>query len=278
MRAVSAVAVAVAVLVAFAGAADATATCDFTAAVGKCASSGRQTRCGQWRCLAKECPTEITMSKAIEVCASPAKNEPLYPNDVAAEGNARKYNSDGDDTYARPASSSVSIKKTPLLGTPRVESSCLNVSANWNVENIRAMLYSFSMDVYAGRYHETYSENMTLRWVGIHDHICAPNVPRYSDCSSTVTWLYWNLFGNGVDFMNGENWGAGYTGTLKEHGVDAGTNPADLKVGDLCFYYHPMHHVAIYVGDNKVVSHGMDPVGYYAYNYAPLDFCRRYLD
>jgi cell wall-associated NlpC family hydrolase len=28
---------------------------------------------------------------------------------------------------------------------------------------------------------------------------------------------------------------------------------ADLKIGDLVFYYNPIHHVGIYVGDNKIV-------------------------
>lgn len=278
MRSLSFAAVSVVILAAFASASLSTAPCDFTAAVGKCASA-TQTRCGQWRCLARECPSEISMSQAIRTCSAAEGREALYPATNAEAGNAHKFTRDGDDSYAKPtaaaAASPASIKP---LGTPRVESRCLNVSAQWNVENVRAMLYSFALDVYAGRSQETYSENMTLRWVGIHDGICAPNVPRYSDCSSMVTWLYWNLFGNGADFLNGENWGAGYTGSLKEHGVAVGTDPSGLKVGDLCFYYHPMHHVAIYVGGNMVVTHGMDPVGYYAYNYAPLDFCRRYLE
>jgi len=77
--------------------------------------------------------------------------------------------------------------------------------------------------------------------------------------------------------LNGENWSAGYTGTLIEHGRNVDVDEASLKVGDLCFYYHPMHHVAIYVGGGMVVTHGMDPVGYYKYTYAPLDYCRRYL-
>ena len=38
-----------------------------------------------------------------------------------------------------------------------------------------------------------------------------------------------------------------------------------------------MHHVAIYVGEGKVVSHGMDPVGWLAFDYAPIDYARRYL-
>jgi cell wall-associated NlpC family hydrolase len=29
---------------------------------------------------------------------------------------------------------------------------------------------------------------------------------------------------------------------------------ADLQVGDLVFYYSDIHHVAIYVGDNKVMQ------------------------
>jgi cell wall-associated NlpC family hydrolase len=28
---------------------------------------------------------------------------------------------------------------------------------------------------------------------------------------------------------------------------------ANLRLGDLVFYYNPIHHVAIYVGDNKIM-------------------------
>ena len=162
-------------------------------------------------------------------------------------------------------------------------SPCGNVTHYLTVPEVRAYLYKVAMEGYAARSHEHYSENMTKRWTGIHEHICPPQIPVYSDCSSFVTWIYWTLFGNGVDFLNGEQWGAGYTGTLKVHGkaVDPAVNatkyPTGLAVGDLCFYYHPMHHVAIYVGDGKVVTHGMDPVGHYAWDYAPVDYCRRYV-
>jgi cell wall-associated NlpC family hydrolase len=285
MRSVSAASVAVAILLAFAATASATVTsggaaavngakCDFTAAVGKCAAIPAQTRCGQWRCLAATCPSDVTFAQAISKCGTADANAPLYPAKTAP------MYADGTDLLSAPPPKKSSDVKaaTPLLGdTPRVESSCLHVSAKWDVENIRALLYSFSMDIFAGRFNETYTEDMNKRWDGINNGVCAPAVPRYSDCSSTVTWIYWNLFGNGNDFMNGENWTAGYTGTLVAHGTQVSADESSLKVGDLCFYYHPMHHVAIYVGGGMVVSHGMDPVGYYAWNYAPVDSCRRYI-
>jgi cell wall-associated NlpC family hydrolase len=132
------------------------------------------------------------------------------------------------------------------------------------------------MDGYFERANEHYTEG-PKRWSGITGKVCPTKAPEYSDCSSFVTWIYWTLFGNGNDFMNGEGWSGGYTGTLDQHGTQVPMSVNDLQIGDLCFYYHPMHHVAIYVGGGKVVTHGMDPVGYYAWNYAPVDFCRRYI-
>lgn len=147
----------------------------------------------------------------------------------------------------------------------------------WSLQAMQHYLHQVAMDVYNKRASETYSEDMVQRWDGISGHVCPPAVPRYSDCSSMVTWVYWTLFGQGGDFMNGENWKGGYTGSLDQFGRQVPANVNDLQVGDLCFYYTPMHHVAIYVGGGMVVSHGMDPVGYYAWDYAPVDFCRRYL-
>ena len=159
-------------------------------------------------------------------------------------------------------------------------SPCANATLHLSPHEVRARLKQVAMDGYTGRAHEHYSENMTLRWTGIHDHVCPPNVPTYSDCSSFVTWVYWTLFGAGTDFLNGERWAAGYTGTLKAHGraVVPGANATNLLPGDLCFYYHPMHHVAMYVGNAKVVTHGFDPVGHFPWDYAPVDYCRRYIE
>jgi cell wall-associated NlpC family hydrolase len=60
-------------------------------------------------------------------------------------------------------------------------------------------------------------------------------------------------------------------------GGNTSVTPAELEIGDLIFYYHPMHHVSIYVGEGRVISHGMDPVGWLSFDYAPIDYARRYL-
>jgi len=175
-----------------------------------------------------------------------------------------------------PLPASVPLKHTKSVGTPDVASPCGGGSGAKTPAETRHWLLDVSMDVYHDRGSEHYTEG-GQRWSGISGHVCPTSAPPYSDCSSCTTWIYWTLFGNGADFINGESWKAGYTGTQIEHGVDVGTAEAGLAVGDLCFYYHPIAHVAIYVGGGMVVSHGADPVGYYSYTYAPLDYCRRYI-
>ena len=60
-------------------------------------------------------------------------------------------------------------------------------------------------------------------------------------------------------------------------GGNTSVAPAELKIGDLIFYYHPMHQMAIYVGESWAISHGMDPVGRLLFKYAPINYARRYL-
>jgi len=98
--------------------------------------------------------------------------------------------------------------------------------------------------------------------------VCPPQAPPFSDCSSAVTWCYWTVFGNGPDFINGASWTAGYTGTQISHGKEV--TLAEAQVGDLVFYgkaHNDINHVAMYIGTNKVISHGSDPVGYLAIDY-----------
>ena len=162
------------------------------------------------------------------------------------------------------------------LGTPEVNSPCTGDKGAWTVQKIQSNLLATAMDGYYDRANEHYTEGGE-RWSGITGKVCPSKAPPYSDCSSFVTWIYWTLFGNGPDFLNAESWSAGYTGTLVVHGVQVPANVNSLEVGDLCFYYQPMHHVAIYVGGGKVVTHGEDPVGYSPWDYAPVDYCRRYI-
>jgi cell wall-associated NlpC family hydrolase len=108
-------------------------------------------------------------------------------------------------------------------------------------------LQSVALELYNRRTHQHYTENSTLRWRGVSEKMCPPKqLPVYSDCSSFVTYIYWTLFGQGHDFMNGEAWAGGWTGSLAKYGAlvkgpGGGNNAskvttAELQVGDLIFY------------------------------------------
>jgi hypothetical protein len=139
----------------------------------------------------------------------------------------------------------------------------------------RQGLYTAAMALYNNRANEHYTQG-TQRWSGITGRVRPPSAPTYSDCSAAVTWCYWTVFGNGPDFINGQNWAAGYTGTMSGRGQSVGCS--SMQTGDLAFYGNPISHVAISIGGGKVVSHGSDPVGLYPYNYrSDLNKCRTYL-
>jgi hypothetical protein len=85
-----------------------------------------------------------------------------------------------------------------------------------------------------------------------------PNVPDYTDCSGFVTWCYKSA---GANDPNDNEYGGGYTGTLWTTGTEISV--AQLRPGDLVFWGNPMSpgggaHVAVYVGQGKIVSHGAD--------------------
>lgn len=101
-----------------------------------------------------------------------------------------------------------------------------------------------------------------------------PEVPHSLDCSGLAITCYWV---NGLaHYLGDENaHGFGNTWTLAKYGKSVST--ADLRAGDLVFYYSDCHHVAVYVGNGKVVSNGHYPMSYYAVGYAPVWGCRSYL-
>jgi hypothetical protein len=139
----------------------------------------------------------------------------------------------------------------------------------------RQGLYTAAMAIYNNRAHEHYTQG-SQRWSGITGHVRPPSAPTYSDCSAAVTWCYWTVFGGGPDFLNGQNWAAGYTGSMSGRGRSVGCS--SMQTGDLAFYGHPISHVAISIGGGKVVSHGSDPAGLYPYNYrSDINLCRTYL-
>jgi cell wall-associated NlpC family hydrolase len=121
------------------------------------------------------------------------------------------------------------------------------------------------------------------RWEGIADHLKAwkGQCPHYADCSAFATWVLWNgLDHYGLkDIVNGANWQGGYTGTQLAHGrvVTRGKKPLDLVL-----YGRPGttgEHVAVYVGNGKVISHGSEKGPYLLpWNYRPdVIETRRYI-
>jgi hypothetical protein len=106
-----------------------------------------------------------------------------------------------------------------------------------------------------------YTENMGLRMWGITHRVYLPYVPKYADCSSFATWCY---FACHLPDPNGPRFnynGYGYGATLRAHGKVVSAP----KIGDLVFYCYKAksglrgllcRHVAVYVGNGKVVSFG----------------------
>jgi hypothetical protein len=77
-----------------------------------------------------------------------------------------------------------------------------------------------------------------------------------SDCSSWFTSVYKTC---GLPDPNGENFSAGYTGTLGTHGK--WISRSQLQPGDaILFGTAPFHHVELYIGEGKTIGHGSAPV------------------
>lgn len=121
------------------------------------------------------------------------------------------------------------------------------------------------------------------RWDGINLHKRAykGQFPNYADCSAFATWCLWDatLRWRPRDFVNGEQWKAGYTGTQQNHGKRV---TGRKLPGDLVFYGDQgggvAEHVAVYVGKGLVVSHGSEGGPYLlAWNYRPVNEVRRYI-
>lgn len=108
-------------------------------------------------------------------------------------------------------------------------------------------------------YHNRQAVHYTMsgsRMQGVREKIRPPLFPRWEDCSSAATWAY---FAAGAPDPNGLGYnGQGYTGTLSRRGAAVPTDKA--KPGDLVFYGSgwPYHHVAVYIGGGRVISHGSE--------------------
>lgn len=108
-------------------------------------------------------------------------------------------------------------------------------------------------------YHHREAVHYTMsgrRMQGVRMKLRPPKFPVWEDCSSSATWAY---FAAGCPDPNGLGYnGFGYTGTLSRRGSAVPTDQA--KPGDLVFYGGgwPFHHVAVYAGHGRVLSHGSE--------------------
>lgn len=80
------------------------------------------------------------------------------------------------------------------------------------------------------------------------------------DCSSTVTWLLWNVLHTSFgldDIVNGEDWKAGYTGTLAQHGKPVMWD-TNVEIGDVILYgtAWPYVHCTMALSNSECFSHG----------------------
>lgn len=122
------------------------------------------------------------------------------------------------------------------------------------------------------------------RWDGINLNLKAwqGRFPRYADCSAFATWCLWNGLSHYRvrDLVNGQNWRAGYTGTMISRGKPV-VHSRNMRRGDLVLYGDPYGrsgHVAVYIGGSLVISHGSEagPLKL-PYNYRSVTAVRRYI-
>lgn len=115
------------------------------------------------------------------------------------------------------------------------------------------------------------------RWNGISGRLIAAHgrYPQYADCSAFVTWCLWNGLHvpfNVRDVVNGQNWRAGFTGTMLRHGRTV-RHRENMRQGDAVVYGRPGTtgaHTALYIGGGMVISHGSEGGPYRV----PMDYRR----
>lgn len=120
---------------------------------------------------------------------------------------------------------------------------------------------------HAGAVHYTQGPR---RWEGINNHLRSQNgdYPHYADCSSLVTWAFWTATREWdlPDFVNGEHWNAGYTGSMASHGERV---RGAVHIGDIALYgpAPTYSHVAMVAGHYNhvpmVYSHGSEGGPYF---------------
>jgi cell wall-associated NlpC family hydrolase len=126
---------------------------------------------------------------------------------------------------------------------------------------IRKKVFAAARTAVDNRNHTVYTEGWQ-RWSGIQEdrRSYKHESPFFADCSAMCTWYYWDATRAEKlgDFVNGLGWRGGYTGTMTRYGEDVGLN--QLLTADAIFYggsWDVPAHVALYVGNGKVISHGM---------------------
>jgi cell wall-associated NlpC family hydrolase len=82
--------------------------------------------------------------------------------------------------------------------------------------------------------------SIALQYIGV-PYVWAGASPNGFDCSGFVMYVYKQV---GISLPHSSRMQAGY-GTA--------VSPDSLQPGDLIFFYSPIHHVAIYIGDGKMV-------------------------
>ena len=189
---------------------------------------------------------------------------------IANAGNTRGAHSHHTQPHSQPHSQPHGQSHSQPHAQPHSSGPC-------NVAPTRQGIVSAAMWAVNSKHFIHYSQSPS-RWSGIHNHVCPfSKVPPTADCSSFVTWLYWSAFGKGKDFLNGQNWSAGYTGTMGNHGT--AVSVAHARPGDVVLYGSaPYHHATLYVGNNHVVSFGADgPAKLLPINYRSDYHVRSYL-
>lgn len=112
----------------------------------------------------------------------------------------------------------------------------------------------------------THRERMTYtqgprRWSGIDEHMRSikGGFPPDADCSAFVTWCFWDgfLWLHPRDFLNGDEWRGGFTGTLAQHGA-AVSSTSTLPCDVVLYGGTPWapQHAAMTIGNHRVISFG----------------------
>lgn len=149
-------------------------------------------------------------------------------------------------------------------GTARIGAHGLLNADRVALEHIKRSGVRAAMLGYHNRQAIHYTQD-SRRWEYIAEHLRAyrGEFPRHADCSAYATGVLWDATRRypaaRVDFVNGLRWTSGHTGTLVKKGREVDLD--ELRILDLVFYgdegWRP-GHVATYVGDGKVVSHGSE--------------------